>query len=84
MWFYPPCATLTPCGSIPPVQLAGHGLNVVILSRTKDKLDRVALEIGETTGQKVKVIVADFTEDDIYEHIEEKLKGLNISVLENY
>lgn len=36
---------------------------------------------GETTGQKVKVIVADFTEDDMYEHIEENLKGLNISVL---
>uniref|UniRef100_A0A4W5R6N5 Hydroxysteroid (17-beta) dehydrogenase 3 n=1 Tax=Hucho hucho TaxID=62062 RepID=A0A4W5R6N5_9TELE len=64
-------------------ELAGRGLNVVILSRTKDKLDRVALEIGETTGQKVKVIVADFTEDDMYEHIEEKLKGLNISVLVN-
>ncbi|KAM9547705.1 17-beta-hydroxysteroid dehydrogenase type 3 isoform 1-T1 [Salvelinus alpinus] len=62
-------------------ELAGRGLNVVILSRTKDKLDRVALEIGETTGQKVKVIVADFTEDDMYEHIEENLKGLNISVL---
>ncbi|KAM9547706.1 17-beta-hydroxysteroid dehydrogenase type 3 isoform 2-T2 [Salvelinus alpinus] len=64
-------------------ELAGRGLNVVILSRTKDKLDRVALEIGETTGQKVKVIVADFTEDDMYEHIEENLKGLNISVLVN-
>ncbi|XP_052317744.1 17-beta-hydroxysteroid dehydrogenase type 3 isoform X2 [Oncorhynchus keta] len=64
-------------------ELAGRGLNVVILSRTKDKLDRVALEIGETTGQKVKVVVADFTEDDMYEHIEENLKGLNISVLVN-
>uniref|UniRef100_A0A673Y1K1 Hydroxysteroid (17-beta) dehydrogenase 3 n=1 Tax=Salmo trutta TaxID=8032 RepID=A0A673Y1K1_SALTR len=64
-------------------ELAGRGLNVVILSRTKDKLDRVALEIEETTGQKVKVIVADFTEDDMYECIEAKLKGLNIGVLVN-
>uniref|UniRef100_A0A8C8H601 Testosterone 17-beta-dehydrogenase 3 n=1 Tax=Oncorhynchus tshawytscha TaxID=74940 RepID=A0A8C8H601_ONCTS len=64
-------------------ELAGRGLNVVILSRTKDKLDRVALEIEETTGQKVKVIVADFTEDDMYECIKEKLKGLNIGVLVN-
>ncbi|XP_055743469.1 17-beta-hydroxysteroid dehydrogenase type 3-like isoform X2 [Salvelinus fontinalis] len=64
-------------------ELAGRGLNVVILSRTKDKLDRVALEIEETTGQKVKVIVADFTEDDMYECIEGKLKGLNIGVLVN-
>ncbi|CAB1322216.1 unnamed protein product, partial [Coregonus sp. 'balchen'] len=62
-------------------ELAGRGLNVVILSKTKDKLDRVALEIAETTGQKVKVIVADFTEDDMYECIEEKLKGLYIGVL---
>nr|XP_029534432.1 testosterone 17-beta-dehydrogenase 3-like isoform X3 [Oncorhynchus nerka] len=64
-------------------ELAGRGLNVVILSRTKDKLDRVALEIEETTGQKVKVIVADFTEDDMYECIKEKLKDLNIGVLVN-
>uniref|UniRef100_A0A6Q2WVP1 Hydroxysteroid (17-beta) dehydrogenase 3 n=1 Tax=Esox lucius TaxID=8010 RepID=A0A6Q2WVP1_ESOLU len=64
-------------------ELAGRGLNIVILSRTKDKLDQVALEIGQTTGQKVKVIVADFTEDDEYEQIQEELKGLNIGVLVN-
>ncbi|KAL0979126.1 hypothetical protein UPYG_G00181070 [Umbra pygmaea] len=64
-------------------ELARRGLNVVILSRTKDKLHRVALEIEESTGQKVKVIVANFTEDDIYDQIEEKLKGLNIGVLVN-
>ncbi|XP_034152074.1 testosterone 17-beta-dehydrogenase 3 isoform X3 [Esox lucius] len=38
---------------------------------------------GQTTGQKVKVIVADFTEDDEYEQIQEELKGLNIGVLVN-
>lgn len=34
-----------------------------------------------TTGRSVKVIQADFTKDDIYEGIEEELKGLEIGIL---
>ncbi|KAM6965624.1 17-beta-hydroxysteroid dehydrogenase type 3 [Aplochiton taeniatus] len=64
-------------------ELASYGMNVVILSRTQDKLDRVAKEINESTGQEVKVIVADFTEDSMYGTIKEQLKGLNIGVLIN-
>ncbi|XP_029916864.1 17-beta-hydroxysteroid dehydrogenase type 3 [Myripristis murdjan] len=64
-------------------ELASQGINVVILSRTKDKLDRAAKEIGETTGQKVKVIVADFTEEKHFAEIENSLKDLNIGVLVN-
>ncbi|XP_013857996.1 17-beta-hydroxysteroid dehydrogenase type 3, partial [Austrofundulus limnaeus] len=65
------------------VALAERGLNVVIMSRTKEKLDQLAEEIGEKTGQKVKVIVADFTKDDIYGDIEEQLQDLNVGVLVN-
>lgn len=35
----------------------------------------------KTTGKNVKVLVADFTKDNIYEEIEESLKDLNIGVL---
>lgn len=34
-----------------------------------------------TTGRRVKIIQADFTKDDIYEDIEEELKGLEIGIL---
>lgn len=37
--------------------------------------------IGEKTGQRVKVIVADFSKDDVYGEIEKQLKDLSIGVL---
>ncbi|XP_014861814.1 PREDICTED: testosterone 17-beta-dehydrogenase 3-like isoform X3 [Poecilia mexicana] len=58
-------------------------MNVVIMSRTKATLEKVAEEIGETTGRRVKVIVADFSEENIFREIEEELKDLNIGVLVN-
>ncbi|XP_044053024.1 testosterone 17-beta-dehydrogenase 3 isoform X1 [Siniperca chuatsi] len=63
--------------------LAEQGMNVVIMSRTKVKLDQVAKEIGDTTGQRVKVIVTDFTKENIFSEIEEQLRDLNIGVLVN-
>ncbi|XP_057689049.1 17-beta-hydroxysteroid dehydrogenase type 3 isoform X2 [Corythoichthys intestinalis] len=63
--------------------LAEHGMNVVIMSRTKVNLDKVAREISETTHRMVKVVVADFTKDNIFTDIEEQLKYLDIGVLVN-
>ncbi|KAM8760299.1 17-beta-hydroxysteroid dehydrogenase type 3 [Acanthopagrus schlegelii] len=63
--------------------LAEQGMNVVIMSRTKVTLDQVAKEISETTGRRVKVIVADFTEENVFSEIEDELKDLNIGVLVN-
>ncbi|XP_033827995.1 17-beta-hydroxysteroid dehydrogenase type 3 [Periophthalmus magnuspinnatus] len=63
--------------------LAERGLNVVIISRTKEKLDKVAQKISDTTDQKVKVLVADFTKDNAINSIEDELKGMNIGVLVN-
>ncbi|XP_004685234.1 PREDICTED: testosterone 17-beta-dehydrogenase 3 [Condylura cristata] len=64
-------------------ELARQGLNVVLISRTLSKLQAIAAEIEWTTGRSVKVIQADFTKDDIYEHIKEKLEGLEIGILVN-
>ncbi|XP_032979430.1 17-beta-hydroxysteroid dehydrogenase type 3 [Rhinolophus ferrumequinum] len=64
-------------------ELARRGLNVVLISRTLEKLQAVAAEIEWTTGSSVKIIQADFTKDDIYGYIEEKLKGLEIGILVN-
>lgn len=63
--------------------LAQRGMNIVVMSRTKAKLDQVAKEIGEATGQRVKVITTDFTKENIFSEIEEQLKDLNIGVLVN-
>ncbi|XP_008934088.1 PREDICTED: testosterone 17-beta-dehydrogenase 3, partial [Merops nubicus] len=63
--------------------LAKRGLNVVMISRTLEKLQRVASEVEQTTGRKVKVIQADFTKNSIYENIEKHLQGLDVGVLVN-
>ncbi|XP_037114718.1 testosterone 17-beta-dehydrogenase 3 isoform X1 [Syngnathus acus] len=63
--------------------LAEHGMNVVIMSRTKVTLDKVAKEISESTQRVVKVVVADFTNDNIFTDIEEHLKYLDVGVLVN-
>nr|XP_044612817.1 testosterone 17-beta-dehydrogenase 3 isoform X2 [Equus asinus] len=64
-------------------ELARQGLNVVLISRTLEKLQATATEIERTTGSSVKIIQTDFTKDDIYEDIKEKLKGLEIGILVN-
>ncbi|XP_040898979.1 testosterone 17-beta-dehydrogenase 3 isoform X1 [Toxotes jaculatrix] len=63
--------------------LAEQGMSVVIMSRTKATLDQVAKEIGDKTGQRVKVIVTDFTKENVFSEIEDQLKDLNIGVLVN-
>uniref|UniRef100_A0A8C9X4E0 Hydroxysteroid (17-beta) dehydrogenase 3 n=1 Tax=Sander lucioperca TaxID=283035 RepID=A0A8C9X4E0_SANLU len=63
--------------------LAKQGMNVVIMSRTKVTLDQVAKKIGDTTGQRVKVIVTDFMKDNVFSEIEDQLRDLNIGVLVN-
>ncbi|XP_051498772.1 17-beta-hydroxysteroid dehydrogenase type 3 isoform X2 [Apus apus] len=68
---------------IPILQLAKRGLNVVMISRTLEKLQRVASEVEQATGQKVKIIQADFTKNSVYESIEKSLQGLDIGVLVN-
>ncbi|XP_040010516.1 testosterone 17-beta-dehydrogenase 3 [Xiphias gladius] len=63
--------------------LAEQGMSVVIMSRTKVTLDQVAKEIGDKTGQRVKVIVTDFIKENVFSEIEDQLKDLNIGVLVN-
>ncbi|KAM7391441.1 hypothetical protein PAMP_022130 [Pampus punctatissimus] len=58
-------------------------MNVVIMSRTKVTLDQVAKEIGDATGQRVKVVVTDFIKENVFSEIEAQLKDLNIGVLVN-
>uniref|UniRef100_A0A803TMZ4 Hydroxysteroid 17-beta dehydrogenase 3 n=1 Tax=Anolis carolinensis TaxID=28377 RepID=A0A803TMZ4_ANOCA len=63
------------------IELAKRGLNIVLISRTFQKMQRVALDIEQTTGQRVKIIQADFTKMDIYSDIEKSLQGLEVGIL---
>ncbi|KAM4807987.1 17-beta-hydroxysteroid dehydrogenase type 3 [Rhinophrynus dorsalis] len=65
------------------IELANCGMNIVMISRTLEKMQKVAVEIEQSTGRNVKTIQADFTKDNIYEDIEERIQGLEIGILVN-
>ncbi|KAH8338883.1 hypothetical protein KR074_010023 [Drosophila pseudoananassae] len=65
-------------------ELASRGLKLVLISRSLDKLNAVAKEIGDKYGVEVRVIDVDFTGGaEIYDKIKEKTAGLDIGVLVN-
>lgn len=64
-------------------EFAKHGLNVVLISRSKEKLVKAARDIEVKMNRKVMVIAADFTKDDIYGSIRQKIQSLDIAVLVN-
>ncbi|XP_050526566.1 very-long-chain 3-oxoacyl-CoA reductase-like [Daktulosphaira vitifoliae] len=66
-------------------QLANKGLSVVLISRTKSKLEETAKTINEKYGVETKIVEADFTDDgsEMYAHISKELFGMDIGVLVN-
>lgn len=65
-------------------QLAKRGFNIVLISRTLDKLKQQALELENNYNVLTKVIAADFTEPDvIYPEIGAQLEDLDIGILVN-
>ncbi|CAG7824358.1 unnamed protein product, partial [Allacma fusca] len=65
-------------------QLANLGLNIVLISRSKDKLDLVAEEIENQFAVETKVIAVDFTNGaSVYDQIKESIEGLDVGVLIN-
>ncbi|XP_054854923.1 very-long-chain 3-oxoacyl-CoA reductase-like [Eublepharis macularius] len=65
-------------------ELARRGLNIVLISRSLEKLKQVAAEIEEQHGRRTKVIQADFTHSsEFYEPIRASLQGLEIGILVN-
>ncbi|CAG7831501.1 unnamed protein product [Allacma fusca] len=65
-------------------EIARCGVNVVLISRTKSKLDSVAEDIRENFGVKTKTIAVDFTHGmSVYDTIQQELEGLEIGTLVN-
>jgi len=65
--------------------LASKGLDIVIVSRSEEKLQKTSEEIEGKYGVRVKYVVADFSEQGLglYDRIKEEIAGLQIGVLVN-
>lgn len=65
-------------------ELASRGLNIILISRSQDKLRMVANDIADTYKVETEVIVADFSNGrEIYDPIREALKDKDIGILVN-
>ncbi|XP_034033345.1 very-long-chain 3-oxoacyl-CoA reductase [Thalassophryne amazonica] len=65
-------------------ELAQRGLDVVLISRSVDKLQMVAKEIEDQCGRNTRTIQVDFTDgQSIYSVIAKQLQGLEIGILVN-
>ncbi|XP_036924941.1 very-long-chain 3-oxoacyl-CoA reductase [Sturnira hondurensis] len=64
-------------------ELAKHGMKIVLISRSQDKLQQVSNEIKEKFKVETRTIAVDFASEDIYDKIKASLAGLNVGVLVN-
>ncbi|XP_066943906.1 inactive hydroxysteroid dehydrogenase-like protein 1 isoform X2 [Macrobrachium rosenbergii] len=65
-------------------QLAKNGMNIVLISRTMEKLQKVSAEIVEESGVEIEIVQADFLDgriiyDDIAKHLENKEIGILVN-----
>ncbi|XP_017056566.1 hydroxysteroid dehydrogenase-like protein 1 isoform X1 [Drosophila ficusphila] len=65
-------------------ELARQGLNLVLISRTKEKLIAVTNEIESQYKVKTKWIAVDFAKGrEVYDQIEKELAGIDVGILVN-
>ncbi|CAG7832276.1 unnamed protein product [Allacma fusca] len=65
-------------------EIARLGINIVLISRSQQKLATVSNEIENTFGVITRTIAVDFTEGvTVYDKIERELQGLEIGILVN-
>ncbi|KAF6217161.1 hypothetical protein GE061_001515 [Apolygus lucorum] len=65
-------------------ELAKRHMNIVLISRNEEKLQRMALEIESKWSVRTKIITADFSRGQaITYHIESELKGIPVGILVN-
>ncbi|XP_055386298.1 hydroxysteroid dehydrogenase-like protein 1 [Condylostylus longicornis] len=64
--------------------LALKGFNIVLISRSEEKLKAVQNEIESEAGVEVRYIVADFTQNfEIYDKIAKQLEDIPVGILAN-
>ena len=64
-------------------ELADRGMNLILISRTLERLEKTKNEILEINSKvEVKIIAADFSKGkEAFDNIEAKLKGITIGIL---
>ena len=63
-------------------QLASRGMNIVLISRSMEKLATVSREISTDYGVQTKIIQVDFSADfSIYPRIAKELENLEVGLL---
>jgi short-subunit dehydrogenase len=74
----------TGIGAIYADRLARRGYDLILVARSKDKLDRLASAITNDTGRHIETIAADLTNETDVRHVEEILRtGTAITALVN-
>uniref|UniRef100_A0A1Q3EWA6 Putative 17-beta-hydroxysteroid dehydrogenase n=1 Tax=Culex tarsalis TaxID=7177 RepID=A0A1Q3EWA6_CULTA len=64
--------------------LAAKGLNIALLSRSKQKLDQVGDELEKSYGVQTKRVVVDFNGGhEIYDQLREQLTAMDVGLLVN-
>jgi len=65
-------------------ELARRGMSILLVSRTQEKLQKVATEIAEEFGVETEVVAVDFVEGrPVYEDIQRHLQDKEVGVLVN-
>ncbi|XP_042886004.1 hydroxysteroid dehydrogenase-like protein 1 [Penaeus japonicus] len=65
-------------------ELAKNGMNIILISRTAEKLQSVATEIDKKYGVKTEEVQVDFSlGKEIYSEIERQIEGKEIGILVN-
>jgi len=64
-------------------ELAAQKINLVMMSRSLDRLEKLANQLESEFSIKTKVIDADFSRPEIYDNIRTSLEGMEIGILIN-
>ncbi|MCO5248971.1 MAG: SDR family NAD(P)-dependent oxidoreductase [Chitinophagales bacterium] len=64
-------------------QLAGRGLNVVLVARRAELLEKLADEIKTTNNIEVKVVPLDLSKQGFIDELKTQVEGLNIGLIVN-
>jgi hypothetical protein len=67
-------------GEIFAQELAKRGMNLILLARSEDKLQKLARELHQKYGVNTSVIVADLSREHIADEIFEKVQEMEMSV----
>ncbi|XP_062710722.1 very-long-chain 3-oxoacyl-CoA reductase-like [Aedes albopictus] len=63
-------------------QLAAKGMDLVLISRSKEKLVKVCQEIKAATGVEIKLIAVDFSHGvTVFDNIRAELESIDVGIL---